>query len=275
MTIQVIALLLFSLSVKANTLIESRIHDVDYGIRPHEDTLVLLENGRVIRIKDKEKNFLLGRSSPLSFSIDKNNYLLSVAENDSALEREVSTLDVPLFQPTAVEGLKLAEQYFKEMRRARNESECFNRAHVWSFELWKKHQVESQKIFIFFSTKYIREHDFEWWFHVAPMILVIEDSKLVERVMDRSFNKGPREVVDWKSTFIGKEIQCASGSKYSDYADYPYTTECTILKAPMYIHQPLDLEMLEVWNTQKPEFTLLDLKTAYKNGFDIKYNGGI
>ena len=148
--------LLLSFPIWGNTVIESRIHDVDYGIQPHEDTLVLLENGRVLRIKDKEKSFLLLKGSQLKFSSDKNNYLLNVTENELVTEEESLPVTTPTYEPTIVDGLENAVQFFKGMRGAKSKSECFNRAHVWSYELWTKHHINSQKIFIFFSKKYIR-----------------------------------------------------------------------------------------------------------------------
>ncbi len=266
--------LFLALPLWANTTVESRIHDVDYGIQPHEDTLVLLENGRVLRIKDKEKSYLLLKDSQLKFSFDQNNYLLNVTENKIVTQEEPLPSEAPLYEPTVIEGLETAVQYFKTMKGAKSKSECFNRAHVWSYELWMKHQVKSQKIFIFFSKKYIRDNDFEWWFHVAPMVVVNENSVLVERVLDRTFSKGPREISEWKTIFIGKDIQCATVSQYSDYADYPYTNECSFMKAPMYVHQPVDMEMQEVWNIQKSDFSITDLITAYKNALDANFNGG-
>lgn len=274
MTTQVIMLMLLSFPLWANTSIESRIHDVDYGIQPHEDTLVLLENGKVLRIKDKEKSFLLDKGIQLKLSFDKNNYLKSVSESDFASEEEVLTSEAPSSQPTLVESMAKAELLFKDMRRARGESECFNRAHVWSYELFTKHQIVSQKMFIFFTIRYIREHDFEWWFHVAPMILVNENSKMAEKVIDRTFSKGPRDIEAWKTIFIGKDIQCPTVTKYSDQADYPFTNDCYFMKAPMHVHQPLDLEMQEVWSVYKTEFTVPDLTAAYDNAFGMKYNGG-
>lgn len=276
MTINVLILsFLLTFSAWADSSIQSRVHAIDYGIGPLEDTLVLLENGRVLRTHDKSPQYLLsGNKQLLKISVDKNNFITGVSERDFVTEEEsLSTTSLP-YEPTIINGLDAAEEIFDNNRNARGESECFNRAHVWSFELWKNHQIKSQKIFLFFSRRYIREHKFKWWFHVAPMIQVNDGTQTVERVIDSTFSRSSQNVQDWKSTFIGKKIECPVITKFSDYADYPFINDCSILKAPMFIHQPVDLEMQEVWGIEKTEFTHLDLKTAYKDAFRINYNGG-
>lgn len=266
--------LLLTSSSWGNTTVQSRIHDIDYGTHPHDETLILLENGRVLRIKNNDKSSLLTKDSQfLKISFDKNNYILDVSEKDFVTEEESFSPVLASFEPTSVNGLEAAEEYFNDNRNARNESECFNRAHVWSYELWKKHQVKSQKIFLFFSRRYIREKKFKWWFHVAPMIQVNDGTLTVERVLDSSFSNSSQDIHSWKNTFIGDKIECPTVSKYSDYADYPFINDCSILKAPMFIHQPLDLEMQEVWGIEKTEFSPADLKTAYKEAFKINYTG--
>lgn len=261
----------FSFSLFANTEVTTRIHDVDYG-KNGEETLVLLESGHVTRLESK-KTLEFNRQKTWKFTLDIDHRILSMDEVKLSDHPQLSHQSIDEYVPSVVKG-GTAKNYFNESRISHGDTQCYNRAHVWAFELWKKHQVKSQKIFLFFSRKYIREHNFGWWFHVAPLLIV--DGWLggkSDKVVDPRYITAPREVDWWTGKFVSGNITCPEIKKYSEYADYPYSEDCYVLKAPMYIYQPLDLEMQEVWGVQKNDFVQLDLEWAYKEAFQMEYHG--
>ncbi len=172
------------------------------------------------------------------------------------------------YVPTTIADMKLAQKYFKEARYNPKDSQCFNRAHVWSYEWWRKHSLRSNKILIYFTRNYIRRYNFEWWFHIAPLVHVMENGKVVERVMDVKYSSRPTEVQKWANIFLRNDAPCTVITKYSDYADYPYTGECYFQRANMYTYQPADLQMNEAWGYTKNSFLMNEVRQAYQEAFD-------
>ncbi len=257
----------------ANTTIETKIHDIDWAKTPHERTLLLLETGQVIKVGRDFSISKKFKSFHWKFTIDHKHNLKSMGPLSSP-EKLVSHTFLPEeYRPTVVNSSSRAKKYFRHSRISRGETQCFNRAHVWAYELWKKYGVKSQKIFVFYSRKYIRRHNFGWWFHVAPLLRVDGWDETEDLVIDPRYITAPRSVDWWLGKFMSGSFECKEISKYSDYADYPYSEDCFVYKAPMYIYQPLDLEMLEVWGVTKPEFILQDLQWAYKEAFQIDFQG--
>ncbi|WP_408097818.1 protein-glutamine glutaminase family protein [Peredibacter sp. HCB2-198] len=87
------------------------------------------------------------------------------------------------------------------------DSICSSRAHMWAFDFKKKFEVDSPKIFLFFTRKNNRHGEFTWWYHVAPM--VNEKGKLW--VMDKGFPKkfnSPLLPNAWMKKFVGENTVC-------------------------------------------------------------------
>jgi hypothetical protein len=62
------------------------------------------------------------------------------------------------FQPTVFNSLQDAQNLFNTMdNQTKNDSECYNRAHGWAYDLYTQYRINSLKIFIFFTKRYIRE----------------------------------------------------------------------------------------------------------------------
>jgi hypothetical protein len=258
----------------ASTEVITRIHDIDFGERKNDHVLLFLDSGHVVKPgKSKTLSIESSREKWWKFRLDDEHRILEMTEVNGLSDIKSSSAYEEGYEPSVIKGGK-AGDYFQESRISRGDTQCYNRAHVWAFELWKKYQVKSQKIFLFFTRKFIREHNFGWWFHVAPMVVVKEWlGGTSEKVMDPRYITAPRGIDWWIGKFISGSPECPVITKYSEYADYPYSKDCYILKAPMYIYQPLDLEMLEVWGVQKNEFMLTDLQWAYKEAFKMDYSG--
>src|SRR5690554_1206202 len=73
------------------------------------------------------------------------------------------------FQTTDLRSKAELDQAFK-LTRKNGGSQCFERAHFWSYQLYRQKGYNTQKAYIFFSARYKRLIHGAWWFHVAPAI---------------------------------------------------------------------------------------------------------
>ncbi len=286
----VIGLLFLSLSFSAlaTTTLTSRVHDIDHGSKPEDDTLVFLTNGQVVRFPTLEKALVdqfaeaKEKKQWLEVTLDDNRTIVDARVTEAVepeIKRSERNTDQKLrefkYVPTTLPNMDVAKELFREARYYSKDSQCFNRAMIWSYEWWKKRSVKSNKILIFFTRNYIRRFDFEWWFHIAPAVHVLdENGKVVERVMDRKYSSAPRTHAEWSSIFMKgdyKHYKCPYITKYSEYANYPYTGECYFYRTNMYTYQPADLEMNEAWGYSKDKFNIAEVRAAYLEAFDEQH----
>lgn len=126
--------------------------------------------------------------------------------------------------------------------KTHDDSQCYARAHMWTYEAFLEYGDNLGKVWIFFSDKYIREYDHKWWFHVAPYARIKNYS--MPMVLDRGFTKIPYQLENWKNIFIKNKAECR---RIYNYADYPRNTEneyCFLMFSSAYYWQPRDLEAL-------------------------------
>lgn len=167
---------------------------------------------------------------------------------------------------TNVSSENEAYQLFLTQRRdTKTKSQCFNRAHVWSWELNKKsvngRRVQTGKIWIYFTKKYIKTYKYKWWFHIAPYITVNHNV----RVMDRSFSQQPVSEKAWTDMFIQSKQNCPEVFKYSDYSKNQYSSDCYVMKTSVFYWQPWQLENVETKNQGKDKWVPYEVKKAYRN----------
>jgi hypothetical protein len=161
--------------------------------------------------------------------------------------------------PTDVGSLERAQRLFKSLNDGdKSRSQCFKRAHIWSWDLWTKHGITSQKIYMFYTRRYIQLEDFDWWFHVAPMVV----ANGVEFVMDKTFTKEPTTVPEWKKRFMKSEVQCNEIKKYSEYENHQWNRLCYVMKTPMYYFRPLDMRRRDEQGIHKKNWVLMELQDA-------------
>ena len=284
---RVFGLLLLGLSLSlpllAETKLTTQIYDIDYGQKDGEETLVFLTSGHVAKINLEEKSLAglvteaKSKDSWYQVTMDDDRYItsLEVSSNPGgtfdkeyfrSLGEEKNT-----FVPTTIADMGTAQKYFREGRHSPKDSQCFNRALIWTYEWWKNHSLRSMKLLIYFTRNYIRRYNFEWWFHIAPYVHVMENGKVVERVMDVKYTRGPIEFRKWTNIFMKNDAECNVITKYSDYADHPYSGECYLQRTNMYTYQPADLQMNEAWGYTKSNFIYEELKGAYLEAFDINF----
>lgn len=147
------------------------------------------------------------------------------------------------------------------------DSQCYDKAHVWSFEENYYRQSRLMKVFLFFSDSYIERYNHPWWFHVAPMGLVRMGNNVNERIMDAGFASFPLKLKLWTDIFMKNKVNCKVMERYSDYSQHPGEDDCYVYKASMYFWQPKDIEALERGQAAKTQFINWEIRHAYKHGF--------
>lgn len=269
-------LFLLSLPLMAAREITTKIHDIDYGQKPNDEILVFLTSGHVAKINQSYPVLFSSFSKSgmkdrwFRIKLDSDRFITGIKEISSPykepkIQQGMSFQD---YVPTTIANMETAKRYHREARYNPKESQCFNRALVWTYEWWKNHSLKSNKLLIYFTRNYIRRYNFEWWFHIAPYVHVMDQGKVVERVMDVKYTSGPLEFKKWANIFLRNDAPCQVITKYSDYADYPYSGECYLQRTNMYTYQPADLQMNEAWGYTKDKFNMDEVRGAYLEAFD-------
>lgn len=246
---------------------DSSIVDIDFG-NGREDILVFHDSGKLTRVSpsktalvQKLQRLRLRELTPAS-GVEK----INAREGFHQLSIQSD------FVPSVLNSFDEVRSLFFEMRPSPVlHSECWQRAHVWAYEWRAKHQLFTSKAWIFFTRKYLRENtDLTWWFHVAPLVHVKLDGVIKERVLDRKYTNGPISIKKWTDTFMRNRENCRHVETYSDHANYQDSASCFIQKSSMYYLQPMDLELLEKFDTKRETWVEAELRTAYAEAFEVK-----
>lgn len=267
-----IILTLFTLSAHAERL-TTRVHSVDYARSKGQPHLIQFENGRVGFLSSRDKSSTLSleesrkNSEWLDVELDtKGNFLGAgvVAAPESAIEEAPVEKSIMSYVPTNLGSMEQATTIFgRQNRRHQRASQCYNRAHVWAYEEFKRSGLQSMKLFMFFTRSYIRTYRYKWWFHVTPMTYV----NGVAMTLDRTFMRGPVPVKTWTDNFIYSKRNCPVVSKYSQYRNNQETEHCYLHPASMYFWQPRDLEKFETTGFEKTQYIPSEVNWAYREAF--------
>lgn len=274
--ILVLVLVCLSFDISAKALI-SRIENIDYPDNMSEDILIYLSTGQIGKVSHSFINLLSEihqakqNQQWLKITINKRLEITDVENTQAPATSSLKSITaIQEFIPSVLKAPDWANRYFRESRIKHKESQCFNRAHIWSYEWYKKRNFYSSKVFLFFTRKFIREHNFEWWFHVAPYVHVAFGNEIKERVMDMKYTKTPSTILQWVKHFIKEEDpKCLTVQTYSDFANYPENGNCYLMRTSMYYYWPLDLENEELNGTIKTQWIEEEVKSAYLEAFDI------
>jgi hypothetical protein len=255
----------------------SRVETIDEGEGnlPH---LIKLENGRVVFLDETDKEELpafhesMRNQEFLEIVVDEENSFESAqtVEDESALTVDAPKQTVPSlnYTPMEIPSLAQARTIFSRMRRNyQNESQCYNRAHIWAYEEFNKSALNSLKLFLFFTNRYIRNYRYDWWFHVSPMALVNEGGSSVERVLDRRYTSGPLMVNSWTNIFIYSRRKCPVVQKYNDYRNNQEKEDCYLMPVSMYFWQPRDIVSRDNNGYEKKSFIRSEVDWAYREAF--------
>jgi len=261
----------------AATHVTTQIYDIDMG-QVNDEPLIFLTNGQVVTIPafaSSDLKYLKEAQANkkwLNIHIGNDREIIGVGPGLSPVREYKRTREINLeneFQPSILENMDMAGSFFNQARsNARNESECFHRAHAWAYEWRIKENLYSSKAWIFFTRRYIRKYKFEWWFHVAPMVHVIDGGTVKERIMDMKYARGPADLKRWTNIFIKDRSDCPVVEKYSDQANHPESGSCFVMKSSMYYYQPVDLERLELMNDVRTRWDEVEVRKAFKDAFN-------
>jgi len=275
----VLILFLFTSGLFAQSVVSTQIHDIDMG-QVDEQPLIFLASGQVVtypnvdklvfdrlKLAIKNKTWFIFKLNEAREIID----LKEIAPPPSMISEKNLVLDETPYTPSILKNIDVARSFFYDARIThKEESQCFNRAHVWTYEWRTKKNLYSSKIWLFFTRKFIRKYKFEWWFHVAPMVHVIVDGQVKERVMDIKYARGPLKQKNWTDIFMRDNADCPVVQNYSDHANYPESGSCFVMKSSMYYYQPVDLEQKEIMGFEKTKWQESEVRQAFLEAFDIK-----
>lgn len=149
-------------------------------------------------------------------------------------------------------------------------SQCYNRAHMWTYEAKVKENAELGKLWIFFTSKYIKEYKYKWWFHVAPYGKVSDE--LGKYVVDRGFTKIPYNVTNWKNIFIQSKAECPAIKDYMEYENNQDKQDCYFIYSSQYYWQPYQLKNLSNGQATVDTYKDSDLEITFKDAL-IYWNG--
>lgn len=264
----------------ADTQVSTQIHDIDMG-SANEEPLIFLTTGQVVTLEKLDKSRLdslkegMKKKSWFKISLNQNKQITHIelieAPYSSSPLLSKSLYGTQKFTPSILKDLDQARSFFNEARsNARQVSECYNRAHVWTYEWRINHHLYSSKVWLFFTRRFIRKYKFDWWFHVAPMVHVIVNGEVKERILDIKYAKGPTRLKIWTDIFLRDRADCPVVKKYSDQANHPESGSCFVMKSSMYYYQPVDLEQLELTGVEKNLWSEAEVKNAYLDAFEIE-----
>ena len=257
----------------------SRVHSIDKG-EGSTETIVMLESGHTAFLKPEEKSLieLIERSienqDTLELKVDKKLNVLSVQTVPAAPE-DIHPDSMPLpestenasYDPTIVTSAE-ASSAFRNMRRDyQYNSQCYNRAHIWTYEEFKSSGMKTGKLFLFFTSRYIRNYRYKWWFHVTPFAYVggLEQSNW--RTLDRRYTRGILTTKTWTNVFMLNDALCPVAEKYSDYRNHQQEEDCYLIPRSMYFWQPRDIQREENTGYVKSQYYNSEVNHAYWEAF--------
>lgn len=257
------------LSISSNAFAES----FDSTIHSVEADLIRFDNGRVTFIKEKNKALLdtlkqsLELKETVVVKVDKHNNLTSVQSDlISHIEDENLWGIKNAYQPSILKNHTESLSIFKRMRKDfRRSGQCFQKAHIWTYEEYLRSGLNSMKIFMFFTERYIRRYKHKWWFHVTPMFYV--GNMQTPRTLDRQYMKGPRSTKFWSDDFVKSKRRCKIVNRFDEFWLNQKTEDCYHIYTSMYFVIPRDIEVRDLTSYEKTVFREKDILRAYEEGF--------
>lgn len=211
---------------------------------------------------------------------------VSITFSESGTERTITTItpvgsvseDLNMFEhnpnrdfvPTDVGTVEKATELFNSLDQTnKDRSQCFKRAHMWSYDLWSRLGINTSKQFIFYTTRFMELENFDWWFHVAPSLKVAG----VDYVIDGGFTfiDKPYKTKDWQAKVSPglKNITCPVIDHYDQYDNNRWGRLCYLRLMPMHYFRPADIRDLDRKGITKTGWELEELqdaRRAFKNG---------
>jgi hypothetical protein len=264
---------LFSLEASA-TYLKTSLSGLDVSQDPAEEVIVMATSGDVLWAPPRKTKLIstlklaIKTQQLIELDVSANSTIRSarlLSEKSAPPLMDESFKDSVLqdYEPTQFSTMQEMKEAFATMDRGtRSRSQCYNRAYVWGHDLWRDRGVNSMKLFLFFTTKYIREFRYKWWFHVSPMSYVGQD----EYVMDRRFTKNPLLPQSWTNIFMHNNSVCKSVTSYFDYHKDDPTEYCFLIRSTMFYYGPSSIKRRDQ-GYQKTEYNRATLRAARQQAF--------
>lgn len=268
---QLLAVSAFSASIT------SRIHSIDKGKNGQPD-LIMLESGETAFLEKRDSKFYaipldetVKNQDTVQIEIDKKRNILSV-QTVAPLVNDVSEKSQRMslqkrYDPSIVTEEQAASAFSKMRRNYQNKSQCYNRAHIWTYEEFQRTGMKTGKLFLFFTSKYIRNYRYHWWFHVTPMAYVGGTAQSNWRAMDRRYTSGLLSTKTWTDVFMLNNATCPVVYKYTDYRNHQQSQDCYLIPTSMYFWQPRDILRQENTGYQKTQYIKSEINHAYWEAF--------
>lgn len=132
--------------------------------------------------------------------------ILSVSAHAKTLYLKEFNMEIPDIAERGLTKEHLYEDQKMWLVRTKD-SICSNRAHVWAYNFLKTFDLNTPKMFLFYTPKTGDVGPVTWWYHVTP--LVNENGKLW--AMDAGYPHrihGPMPHLDWLKEWNGKKSVC-------------------------------------------------------------------
>lgn len=251
--------------------LKSRIHSIDVAPKKGVPHLIMLENGSVVFLDFREKEILktfqtsLKHQDLLEVEVNSRNQFLSAETVEEDSPGSSAGVSAPRFsyEPDDVSSGAASSIFYRMRRDYQYNSQCYNRAHVWAYEEYKKTGLKSKKTFLFFTRRYIRNYNYKWWFHVSPSTVVGG----TDMILDRRYTSGPRTFNNWTRNFIYSRRTCPVVYKYYDYRNNQESQDCYLIPVSMYFWQPRDIERRDRTGYEKTQFYTSEVNHAYWEAF--------
>jgi hypothetical protein len=244
--------------------ITDTVHSISYG-KAGEDHLVYLTNGRVLFFELGEVLPKVGALIEADLNDDNQVNSFSALPSQSLPLIENVPLKENSEKATVLSSYEAASAVFNGMNQSwKNKTECTDRAHVWSYEEWRRRGLISRKIFLFFTEAYIRRYNFNWWFHVSPYTLAKSENSVVEYVIDRRYSSMPITMTTWKNIFVKSGMSCLV-TTYRHYQANKYSSQhCFAVKSNMYNRLPYHIRMEEDTGRVQSRFSMDEVNFSYR-----------
>jgi hypothetical protein len=266
-----VLLFLFSIQIFAASL-KSRIHSIDVATKKGLSHLIMLENGSVVFLDYNQKDLLKAfqasfkQQEKLAVEVDSKNHFLGAetVEEDSPVLYSGGQIKRMTYDPSVISSAEASNAFYRMRRDYQNNSQCYNRAHIWVYEEYQRTGLKSTKHFLFFTRRYIRNYNYKWWFHVSPSVEVDE---LGSRILDRRYTSGTRSLNNWTRNFIYSGRTCPVVYNWYDYRSHQESEDCYLIPTSMYFWQPRDIERRDNGGSVKNSFYRSEVDYAYWEAF--------
>lgn len=270
-------IILFLISFKSHAFaIRTTVHSVHLGEKS-EPHLVFLSSGEVAFLRGPNKamseSFQVAsdKKDILEINLDKNHNLISVQQLPQARDAENSVPsdqdELMSYAPSIISTTTASSTFTKMRRDYQLQSQCYNRAHIWTYEEYKRSGLRSNKLFLFFTTRYIRAYNYFWWFHVTPMVYVGGTTSAFWKTLDRRYTRSPLSLRTWTNIFMYNDANCPIVYRWSDYYNHQSTQYCYLIPKSMYFWQPRDIVTEENSGYVKTQYISSQINYAYWEAF--------